>query len=109
MQMFVAGRTDWFTDHPDERGGMGGKFETFIFCRGEHLMILTTPYLTKLMEDAGFANARTCLPTRKSSSPALLKDCLRVEWESNVSSSHPCLRSNETDGLVIRGSRVQRV
>lgn len=87
-EMFVAGRADWFTDYPDKRRSLGGKFENFIFCRGEHLTILTPSYLTELMEDAGFHNIRTYLPTRETSSPDLFEDCLHVEWESDFSHPH---------------------
>ena len=91
MKMFVAGRDEWFTDYPDMRRSLGGKLENFIFCRGEHLTILTASYLAELMEDAGFENVRPCLPTRETSRPEFFDDCLRVEWETDFSHPHTLL------------------
>lgn len=58
----AAGRADWFGDWPRKRRSLGGRFENFIFCRGEHLTILTESFLRELAEDAGFQDVRVCSP-----------------------------------------------
>ena len=88
IAMFAAGRHDWFTDFPDERSSLGGKLDNFIFCRGEHLSILTESYLAELLENAGFTSPVKCVPTRTTSLPELFADCLRLEWESDFGTPH---------------------
>jgi predicted SAM-dependent methyltransferase len=58
----AAGRHDWFGDWPRNRRSLGGRFENFIFCRGEHLTILTESFLRELAEDAGFKDFTVCSP-----------------------------------------------
>ena len=40
IQKFIAKDMGWFSDFPDKRNSIGGRFENFIFCRGEHITIL---------------------------------------------------------------------
>lgn len=54
-----AGDLAWFGDWPTMRRSAGGRFENFIFCKGEHLTILTASFLRELCEDAGFVDIRT--------------------------------------------------
>jgi len=87
IAMFTAGRSDWFGDFPDKRRSVGGRFENFIFCRGEHLTVLTESYLRELLEDAGFVEIRSCVPTRETGRVDLFSDCLSTEWENDF--EHP--------------------
>jgi predicted SAM-dependent methyltransferase len=91
IAMFAAGRLEWFGDFPEKRRSLGGKFENFVFCRGEHLTILTESYLRELLDDAGFVDVRTCVPTRDTGYPELFNDCLPTEWESNFETPHTLL------------------
>lgn len=88
IAMFASGRSDWFGDFPDKRRSLGGRLENFVFCRGEHLTILTASYLTELMEDAGFTSIRCCVPTLETDHPSLFAECLAKEWESDFQSPH---------------------
>jgi SAM-dependent methyltransferase len=58
MKAFETGLSQWFDNWPDNRRSLGGRFENFIFCRGEHLTILTGSFLAELAEDAGFVDIR---------------------------------------------------
>src|SRR5262245_22751512 len=48
------GATDWFSDFPDKRESLGGRYSNFILCRGEHLSILTFSWLQEIASVAGF-------------------------------------------------------
>lgn len=52
----------WFGDWPTKRRSIGGRFENFIFCKGEHLTILTESFLRELAEDAGFIDLKVVSP-----------------------------------------------
>ncbi|GAB4501658.1 MAG: hypothetical protein Fur0035_12010 [Anaerolineales bacterium] len=87
MRKYLEGDLAWFGDFPDKRRSIGGRMENFIFCRQEHLTILTFSYLEELLSDAGFTNIRLCLPTRETGSP-LFQDCLALEHENDFACPH---------------------
>lgn len=88
IKKFVDGDKDWFGDWPDRRNSIGGRFENFIFCRGEHLTILTHSFLEELLSDAGFTNIRKCMPTQQTYKPEMFRDCLAMEEEFDFESPH---------------------
>ena len=88
IRKFVEGDKEWFGNWPDNRKSIGGRFENFIFCRREHLTILTQSFLEELLSDAGFTNIRKCLPARQTHKPEWFQDCLLVEEESDYESPH---------------------
>lgn len=88
IKKFVAGDKAWFGDWPDNRNSIGGRFENFIFCRREHLTILTHSFLEELLSDAGFTNIRNCIPTKQTYRPEMFQDCLAMEHESDFESPH---------------------
>jgi hypothetical protein len=57
-----AGRKEWFGSWPTDRRSVGGRFENFIFCKGEHLTILTRTFLAELCENAGFCEMAEVAP-----------------------------------------------
>lgn len=67
MRAMADGRRDWFYDWPTNRRSLGGRFENFVFCKGEHLTILTESFLQELSENAGFTEFRSCLPKQSGS------------------------------------------
>ncbi len=85
---FIEKDSQWFGDFPDDRKSIGGRFENFIFCRHEHLTILTRSFLEELMTNAGFADIRACVPTSETHYPELFQQCLAEEWESDFSATH---------------------
>lgn len=92
VRKFVEGDTAWFSDFPDKRGSLGGRFENFIFCRGEHLTILTFSYLNELAINAGFKNIRLCKPIVETYFPEFIDQrVLSKEWESTPECPHTIL------------------
>jgi predicted SAM-dependent methyltransferase len=83
IRKFLEQDSAWFADFPDKRSSLGGRFENFVFCRHEHLTILTFSYLEELLTQSGFANIRSCLPTRETRAPQLFNDCLKLELEDD--------------------------
>lgn len=88
IKKFIENDKDWFGDWPDNRKSIGGRFENFIFCRQEHLTILTYTFLEELMSETGFTNIHKSLPVKQTYAPAMLSDCLIWEEESDYVSPH---------------------
>jgi predicted SAM-dependent methyltransferase len=82
IRKFVEQDASWFGDFPDKRTSIGGRFENFIFCRGEHLTILTYSYLQEIMNLVGFEKIDRCLPVTETRYPEMFGSCLEKEWES---------------------------
>lgn len=72
-------RHDWFGDWPQNRRSIGGRFENFIFCKGEHLTILTESFLRELAEDSGFKDIRVENPGETGFPGVISKDVLAYE------------------------------
>jgi hypothetical protein len=85
---FVANDAAWFTDFPDRRTSIGGKFENFIFCRREHLTILTRSFLFELMAAAGFKDLRVCAPVNETGHGDLFGPCMGKESETDFAFPH---------------------
>jgi predicted SAM-dependent methyltransferase len=77
----------WFYDFPDKRRSVGGRFVNFVFCRGEHLTMLTQSYLRELLEDAGFVDITVRRP-RETGEPSLF-DAAVMEKEEEPSGDLP--------------------
>lgn len=78
----------WFSDYPDSRKSVGGRFENFIFCRQEHLTILTFSFFEELLTDSGFKAIRRRLPTKETGFPDAFAECLSMEHESDFDCPH---------------------
>lgn len=87
IRKFLEGDSSWFSDFPEARRSLGGRLENFIFCRGEHLTILTFSFLEELLIDAGFVNIQRCIPT-ESRLPRYFNECLSLEGDSDFSAPH---------------------
>ena len=89
LRMYLDGRAEWFSDFPDNRRSIGGRLENFIFCRGEHLTILTPSYLEELAGDAGLTDLRVVKPVTETGYPALFDaKVMELEWESTSEMPH---------------------
>jgi predicted SAM-dependent methyltransferase len=100
IKKFIEGDKTWFGDWPDNRRSMGGRFENFIFCRGEHLTILTYSFLEELLSDAGFTNIRQCTPSKQTNRAELFFDCLAVEDETDFVVPHSLMIEAEKPETV---------
>ena len=85
---FIENDSSWFIDYPDKRKSIGGRFENFIFCRGEHLTILTFSMLEEFMNEIGYEDICLCKPVKETNYPELLSDCLLKEYESDLEIPH---------------------
>lgn len=88
ISKFIANDKSWFGDWPEKRSSIGGRFENFIFCKGEHLTILTDSFLRELLSDAGFRDIRSCVPANETFFPDLFSDCLPMEHEDDFEFPH---------------------
>lgn len=85
IKKFYLNDKDWFIDFPDDRKSIGGRFENFIFCRNEHLTILTFSYLSELLSKAGFKNIKQVLATKETNNPEFIDSyVLSKEWEKDL-------------------------
>lgn len=83
MQAMKEGFHDWFGNWPVKRLSMGGRFENFIFCKGEHLTILTESFLTELSEDAGFEEIQVYAPGETGHPEMISEDVFSLEPNSS--------------------------
>jgi predicted SAM-dependent methyltransferase len=85
----IEGDAAWFTDFPEKRESVGGRYANFILCKGEHLTILTESYLTELSCRAGFVNIRPCVPVVQTFHGQWIdRAVLGTEWESTPEMPH---------------------
>lgn len=98
IKKFIENDLNWFSDFPDKRSSIGGRLENFIFCRGEHLTILTESYLKELMSEVGFININRCLPVKETTDQELFGDCLSLEHEEDFQNPHT---------LIIEGQKPE--
>lgn len=95
IRKFVANDKGWFGDWPDSRTSIGGRFANFVFCRGEHLTILTHSYLEEMMRNAGFKNIRSYRPAKETGYYEIFKECLEQEQESDFEYPHTLILEAE--------------
>lgn len=100
IKKFMEGDKAWFGSWPDDRRSIGRRFENFIFCRGEHLTILSYSFLVELLTDAGFRNIRKCMPSKETFRPELFNECLKMEEESDFETPHTLIVEAEKPAKV---------
>lgn len=91
IRKYVEDDATWFSDWPDKRISTGGRFENFIFCRGEHLTILTPSFLEEIMTNSGFVDIRVVAPCTETHFGNYFSDCLRYEHENDLAFPHTLL------------------
>ena len=93
IKKFIENDKEWFGDFPDSRKSIGGRFENFIFCRQEHLTILTESFLKEIMEETGFKNIRLCKP--ETEGREIFKPCLKFEHDDTPDNPHTLILEAE--------------
>jgi predicted SAM-dependent methyltransferase len=88
IKKFTENDTHWFSDFPNKRTSIGGRFENFVFCHGEHLTILTFSFLDEILKESGFVEVRICKPMKETGFPELFSPCLIKENESDFAFPH---------------------
>jgi predicted SAM-dependent methyltransferase len=86
IKKFYENDLAWFTDFPDKRTSIGGKFENFVFVRQEHLTILTASYLNEIATNVGFKDFHVRLPIKETGFPEFIDNQVTSkEWEKDFS------------------------
>ena len=99
IRKFQENDVAWFSDFPDKRNSIGGKFANFILCRGEHLTILTSSYMTEIANEAGFQDITFCKPVTESNFPAIFDHGVTsTEWEFDPEVPHTLLMEARKPG-----------
>ena len=88
IRKFIENDSNWFSDFPDPRNSIGGKFENMIFCRGEHLTILTFSMIEEILADVGFVDITEKLTTKETSNRLIFSSCLAIESEDRLDVPH---------------------
>ncbi|MDQ3524008.1 MAG: methyltransferase domain-containing protein [Chloroflexota bacterium] len=89
IQKFLERDKTWFSEFPDAHSSIGGRFVNFVFCRGEHLTLLTESYLDELLREAGFDEVVVCRPVEETNHPAMFDaQVLGKEHESTPDAPH---------------------
>lgn len=88
IKKFVENDSAWFSDFPDQRTSIGGRFENFIFCRGEHVTMITSSFLEELLQGNGFINLKQYKPVTETGYLDLFSSCLAKEYESDFDTPH---------------------
>jgi len=92
IKKFVENDINWFSVFPDHRNSIGGRFENLIFCRQEHLTILTLSFLDELLSNAGFMNITKCIPGKETRFPSIITaQVFAKEPESDLQTPHTLL------------------
>jgi len=92
VRQYLAGNKDWFPDFPDARTSIGGRLENYVFCRQEHLTILTPSFLEEIASAAGFINLKFVLPVTESVYPEIFDKAVTArEWQSTPECPHTLL------------------
>jgi predicted SAM-dependent methyltransferase len=89
IMKFIDNDKAWFSDFPDSYKSIGGRLNNFIFCRNEHMVLLTYSYLEELMNNAGFVNIKSCLPGLETHYQEYFEECINMEdKERDLETSH---------------------
>lgn len=100
IKKYLENDISWFSDFPDKRTSIGGRFENFLFCRGEHLTVLTDSWLQELAQQSGFENISFCKPVNETNYPNLIDELVtRSEDESTPRCPHTILLEAQKPAL----------
>ena len=102
ISKFMENDLEWFSNFPDVRKSIGGRFENFIFCRGEHLTILTFSFLQEFMNSIGYTDINKCLVSKETGYPGLFDDCLLKENESDFEAPHTLIVEAKKQNIPIK-------
>lgn len=88
IRKFLENDKAWFGDWPDKRESIGGRFANFIFCRGEHVTMLSRSCLTELASEAKFTKI-SFVPVSETNHASLIDEhVLATEEEPTPNAPH---------------------
>jgi predicted SAM-dependent methyltransferase len=56
----------WFSEFPDARRSIGGRFTNYMLCRDQHRLMFDFSFMREILEDIGFADIVQCTPHRST-------------------------------------------
>jgi len=62
IDAYLAGDPSFFSDWPDHRNSIGGKFNNYLLCRDQHRLMFDFTFLQELVVDASFGNCHEVTP-----------------------------------------------
>jgi SAM-dependent methyltransferase len=81
-KMFIENKSEWFSNFPDNKKSIGGRLNNFIFCRNEHLHIISFSYLKEICESANLGPIKQVLPETETNYPNIFAEkILKLEHE----------------------------
>jgi len=80
VRKYVEGDIEWFSDFPETYESIGGKLHNFLYCKGEHLAVLTPSFFEEIATSVGFIQCEFVLPVKETKQPELFSDCLETEF-----------------------------
>jgi predicted SAM-dependent methyltransferase len=80
-EAFLRGDTAWFSDHPEKRTSVGGRFVNYMLCSGQHVDMYDATWMTELLEAAGFVRVKEVKPAETAIFPAEIFGHLQRERE----------------------------
>lgn len=83
IKKFMEREHSWFGNWPDKYESIGGRFVNFVFCRNEHLTLLTESFLQEMAQSAGFKPGAVMLPKKQTGRPDLFELCLAREHDED--------------------------
>jgi SAM-dependent methyltransferase len=100
LQKYLQNDLAWFGNFNHHHESIGGNLVNFIFCRNEHLTLLTPSYLEEITQAAGFKRLAICEPTRTTTNPALIDQrVLNMEYESTFDTPHTLIIEGYKPGV----------
>ena len=66
IDAYQRGDAAYFSDWPDHRRSLGGKFNNELLCRDQHRLMFDFSFLEEMLMDAGFVRCREVAPEASS-------------------------------------------
>lgn len=79
IEAYVQGDLNFFSNWPDRRKSIGGKFNNDMLCRDQHRLMFDFSYLQELLADAGFNKWREVTPLESAIFSA--EELRAIQWE----------------------------
>jgi len=79
IEAYVTGKGGFFTDWPDHRKSIGGKFNNHLLCRDQHSLMFDFGFINELLIASGFSNCRELGPLE--SELFTQSELNEIQWE----------------------------
>jgi predicted SAM-dependent methyltransferase len=61
---YHAGNSEWFSDFPDARRSIGGRFANYMLCRDQHRLMFDFSFMSEVLDSVGYTGIREFTPHR---------------------------------------------